>query len=180
MSLSADVRVEAGAASGIRSALGRSAKAFAGGLALLFAFLFVAFQLVASIIRLVSVKATFDAGGMAHLGLPLPVWLPALTLLAVAFVFVAGLTDLLVQGTTGDSHASPRSVFGAFRQTHWLLLAGLIAVPLIVVVALSFSYLPWVVVLLLADLILVFGLYTVPLILDRRFDTLRASPRACT
>jgi hypothetical protein len=174
MSLSANVRLGAGAASGIRSALGRSARAFVGGLVLLFAFLFVASRLVASIIRLVGVTATFDAGGTAHLGLPLPVWLPALALLAVAFVFVAGLTDVLVQGSTSDPHASLRSVFGAFRRTHWLLLAGLIAVPLIVVVALSLSYLPWVVVLVLADLILVFGLYAVPLILDRRLDTLRA------
>ncbi|HMK92427.1 MAG TPA: hypothetical protein VK576_05465, partial [Thermoleophilia bacterium] len=52
---------------------------------------------MAAIIRLVSVTATSDAGGAAHLGLPLRVWVPALTLAAIAFVFAAGLIDLLVR-----------------------------------------------------------------------------------
>lgn len=171
--------VEAGEASGSKASLSelrRSALPFAGGSALLAAYILVAMLFIEGLIALLSVGAPSDASGEPSLGLPWVVAAIVLALAAIALIFAAGLVDLLVQSARHGRRGSVGHALGAIGAAHWLLLAALIVGPLVALIswAATLPWVPMVEILVLSAILLVFGIYTVPLILDRRLNTLRA------
>jgi hypothetical protein len=174
-----NIGVEAVEATGSRvtlRGLRRSALPIVGGLALLAIYILVAVLFIEGLIVLFSAGAPSDASGEPSLGLPWLLTAMIVALVAVALVFAAGLVDLLVQSSRSGRGGSIGFALTAFRSTHWLLLAALIAAPLVAVIseAATTLWLTMVEVLVLAEILLVYGIYTVPLILDRRLNTLRA------
>jgi hypothetical protein len=171
--------VEVGEASGVKATLRglrRSALPFAGGLVLLVVYLLVAMLFIEGLIVVFGAGAPHGNFGEPCLGLPWRLTALTLALVAAALIFAAGLVDLLVQGSRSGRRGSVGSILTAFRATHWLLLAAIVAAPLVAVIAQAATllWLPMVEVLVLAEVLLLYGIYAVPLILDRRLNTLRA------
>ena len=158
------------------SGLRHSARPFVSGLALLAVYLLVAALFIEGLIVLFRAGAPSDISGEPSLGLPWRLTAILLIFGAGALVFASGLVDLLIHKSTGGRRGLVRSTLTAFRATHWLLLAALIAAPLaaVIVQAATLLWLPMVEVLVLAEVLLVYGIYTVPLIVDRRLNTLQA------
>jgi hypothetical protein len=167
---------EVGATSGgVWRALRRNALPFFGGLVMVVAFLLVTSLLMEGIIRLI-VGTSFEGSETPHAALTAVMVAVALVAVAVVFVFAAGLVDLLVQGVLRGRRGSIASTLAAFRSTFWLLLAALIVAPLVILIAFvaASAGLAAPLVIAFGAVVLVYGIYTVPLILDERLNTVRA------
>jgi hypothetical protein len=167
-----EVRATSG---GALRALRRSTLPFFGGLVMVVAFILVTSLLVMGVIRFV-MRVSFEGTDDPHARLTAVMVVVALVAVVVAFLFAAGLVDLLVQSALHGKRGSIGSVLSAFRCVHWLLLTAVIVAPLVALIAFTAISVGLAAPLVVAfgEVVLVYCLYTVPLILDRRLNTFHA------
>jgi hypothetical protein len=147
----------------------------AAGLATIAAFAFVGWLCLEGIVRLVVGSSSWSVD-QPYGTLTATVVVMIAVAVVLGSVFVAGLVDMLVQSGRGGGRGDLGRAFATYRRAHWLWLALLIAAPVVAVVAFvtagAMIFAP--LVLAIGEGVLVFGVFTAPLILDRRLDTFRA------